>query len=375
MAPALPIRATFSITTPLFLGDAERQATRFALQSFKGVLRFWWRARAWERLWQTTGGDASRALCELHQREARIFGAAGEAGRQELGQSRVLLQLEATKLREPRSQPINRCFRQQPGFWGARYLGYGLMQTGGDDRGKVTRSYFPARGQFTVSLLWRGDLTPEERQSVLDAVKLLGLVGGLGARTRRGFGSLTLETLDGAEWRKPQSIEDYKNALKQLLGTPSAPRPPYSAFSSESRIDVLVRKKDALEALDEVGQAMMRYRSWGYQSGQDHVLPSREAALQLFRDDHDWAHDPLTDKSYVPKRSAFGLPHHYGPKCHNAGVTTTGARLAGDRRASPLLFHIHALGPNTFIAVSVFLPAKFTPDEMVRIHWQNKQNN
>ena len=37
------IRATYRITTPMFCGGAEQQA-EFRLPSFKGVLRFWWRA-------------------------------------------------------------------------------------------------------------------------------------------------------------------------------------------------------------------------------------------------------------------------------------------------------------------------------------------
>ena len=40
------IRATYRIVTPMFCGGAEQQA-EFRLASFKGVLRFWWRALMW----------------------------------------------------------------------------------------------------------------------------------------------------------------------------------------------------------------------------------------------------------------------------------------------------------------------------------------
>ena len=43
------IRATYRITTPMFCGEANQQA-EFRLPSFKGVLRFWWRAIKWTRI-------------------------------------------------------------------------------------------------------------------------------------------------------------------------------------------------------------------------------------------------------------------------------------------------------------------------------------
>ena len=43
------IRANYRIVTPMFCGGAEQQA-EFRLASFKGLLRFWWRAFEWGRL-------------------------------------------------------------------------------------------------------------------------------------------------------------------------------------------------------------------------------------------------------------------------------------------------------------------------------------
>lgn len=364
MAPPGRIVATFSVTTPLFLGDAQREATRLSLQSLKGALRFWWRALAWQDCLDEAGGNRAAALKELHRREARIFGTAGEAGesRKGLGQARVRLAIAAEAL----GRPLLRGEKLDPG-WGGRYLGYGLMGAFGKNAGVLDRSCFPAGGRFRVALGFHEDLEEAERRSVLDALKLLGLLGGIGARTRRGFGSLGLEALDGEAWSKPPSVGAYEQALKQIVGRRTAPLPPFSAFSSESRIDLLATGPDPLALLDAVGQAMVRYRAWGFNG----KLPSGEPALQRFREDHDWAKAPWTGEGqgYVPKRVAFGLPHNYGPKCHNAGVTTTGAGQAGDRRGSPLLIHIQDLGAGGFAAVSVFLPADFTPDGRVRVNW------
>ncbi len=78
--------ATYSVVTPLFLGDALRDASRLSLASFKGQLRFWWRALAWPRI-----GD----LAKLHEREAWLFGKAGEAGEKAFGQSHLVLRLRS----------------------------------------------------------------------------------------------------------------------------------------------------------------------------------------------------------------------------------------------------------------------------------------
>ncbi len=355
MAERLTYAATYSVVTPLFLGDALRDATRFSLTSFKGQLRFWWRALVWSEI-----GDLAR----LQQAEARLFGKAGESGKEALGQSRVLIRIEATALGEAHPEG----HRLGPGP-GARYLGYGLMGAFGKRAGVLDRSCSPAGGQFRIGLAFRDDVDPGEKKRVLDALKLLGLLGGLGARVRRGWGSLTLEKLEGpdADWSKPESIEAYRKAVRDIVGRPQVGRPPFSAFSAESRVDLLATGTESLALLDRVGREMVRYRAWGFNG---RILDG-EPALQRFEDDHDWAKQPWTGKrnSYLPKRAAFGLPHNYGPKCHNAGVTTTGADGAGDRRGSPLFLHIQDLGRGGFAAVATFLPAAFTPDGKAKAKW------
>ncbi len=355
---------TYSVVTPLFLGDAQRDASRLSLASFKGALRFWWRALAWEDCWKQAGRHKDTALRELHRREAWLFGKAGESGKEALGQSRVLLAIEALAL----GKVYPEGHRLGPGP-GARYFGYGLMGAFGRNAGVLDRSCFPAGGRFRVRLIFKRDVDAAERKRVLDALKLLGLLGGLGARVRRGWGSLTLEELEGpeAEWTKPESIEAYRKAVRDIVGRPQVGRPPFSAFSAESRVDLLATGTDPLALLDQVGREMVRYRAWGFNG----KLPDGEPALQLFREDHDWAKQPWTGEQsrYLPKRAAFGLPHNYGKKCHDAGVTTTGADGAGDRRGSPLFLHIQDLGRGGFAAVATFLPAAFTPDGKGRVKW------
>ena len=63
------IEATYRVVTPMFCGGAEPdKRAELRPSSFKGVLRFWWRALAWSRL----GGD----LGQIKQQEDALFGSA-----------------------------------------------------------------------------------------------------------------------------------------------------------------------------------------------------------------------------------------------------------------------------------------------------------
>jgi hypothetical protein len=72
--------------------------------------------------------------------------------------------------------------------------------------------------------------------------------------------------------------------------------------------------------------------------------------------------DPVTKKNwrdnhpnFHPKRVVFGLPHNYGKKDWQK---VNGEKH--ERRSSPLLFHVHPVG-NTFVGISIYLPARFLP--------------
>jgi len=85
------ITATYRIVTPMFIGDAFQEAIDVRPPSVKGALRFWWRALEWKNVLQDAPGDVSKALRDLHQREAKLFGSAADenAG----GQGCFLLQV------------------------------------------------------------------------------------------------------------------------------------------------------------------------------------------------------------------------------------------------------------------------------------------
>lgn len=130
--------------------------------------------------------------------------------------------------------------------------------------------------------------------------------------------------------------------------------PPFTAFGSGSRLEILGARPDPLAALDWMGQQMQRYRSWGHR-GQVNGRDSE----QNFKFDHDWSKDPQVPgfRARVPRRIVFGLPQNYSKQL---GVVPAGKL---DRRGSPLLLHVHALGLDSFAAVAAILPAEFLPSD------------
>ena len=176
------IEATYRVVTPMFCAGAEPEQAELRLPSFKGVLRFWWRALSWSRL----GGDLAKILEE----EAELFGSSSG------GQSRVSLRLEkATRPKLVLKGAVLSISSedQRTVGEGARYLGYGVMDAfassnRGTEAGQLTRSCVRAPLDFTVRARGRR-LTEDMVETLLDALIAVGVVGawerGVAAATAR----------------------------------------------------------------------------------------------------------------------------------------------------------------------------------------------
>ena len=344
------IEATYSVVTPMFCAGADLGRAELRLPSFKGVLRFWWRSLAWSRC----GGD----LAAIQEQEDALFGSAAGC------QSRVSMRLRAgvettaMEIRDVLKVPQT---TNTVGA-GARYLGYGVMEAFGKKAGSLTRTCLQAPVEFTVQMRIR-ELDSSVYDSLKSALVALGLFGGMGAKSRKGYGSLVLQTIcvDGKEkWRNPETIQELKNEIESLPASNMhnilslVEYPKYTAFSSKSRHVLVTGKyKKPLEILDLVGRELVRYRSWGH-NGKVLNDVRREGN---FKDDHDLMKGDSRQRRNHPQRIAFGLPHNYGSS-PNQQVGPKDTKL--DRRASPLFIHIHKCGQIP-IAVLSFLPAQFLP--------------
>lgn len=385
--------ARFRIVTPMFLGGANQDPSDgIRPPSVKGALRFWWRALNWGRFRGQPGADDASALQALHKEEARLFGiAAGEDGGGGQGCFHLRVSEKITHAALPHARD------------GHKYmLGQGLI----DPHGTYLRKAISG-GTFTVNLRFRPKTTDPEQREIVNALLAWGLLGGLGSRSRRGLGSVAIESIDGDGITSippiPASLDKYGESLKEL-GLPMAcGLPPYSAFSAHTRIDSSVSGTNAWSLLNDVGLEMMRYRGWGFDAGDGIHKVAGKKAEQNFPGDHDEMLRAVkgTAPTLLPCRAVFGLPHNYFFKSEFDGLTAqreavlmngydplpqaearkkakgwAGARSKAElapatthqtRRASPILVHSHSFNGQATI-IQTLLPAVFLPPcEQIRV--------
>lgn len=356
--------AHFRVVTPLFLGGANPKEVELRPSSIKGALRFWWRALQWKKGVTDVGN--------LKQKEDSLFGSS------ERGQSRFLLSLgmdkatpsviEANNLLGANGKPSQS--RNDIVGDGARYLGYGLMDAfngRNSQAGKLSRPCFAAPFAFSVRIVFKSSVAETEIEEIADALKLLGLCGGLGSRSRRGWGSVTLTQLEYGDkpWKAPTAIATYAAEILNIIGKQdkqtsngSDPLPQWTAFATGKSKVVLLQDKQTspLETLAKMGKDFVFYRSWG-RNGE--VL--REKSEKNFPFDHDLfkksnGHNRDTEH---PQRIVFGLPQNYGKYEQDQVIPVDSLT----RRASPLFFHVHQVSDHDApIGVLTYLPAVFLPD-------------
>lgn len=159
------LEVSFRLLTPMFLRGYDLGQPELRVSSLKGCLRYWFRA----------------IHPQYVQREAELFGSSNQ------GQSSVLFRLDHTELK---SQRNNRMFHQKS-------LGYFCFSLKGG-REQPASPYLLPDQQFTLRCFLRPSM--EEKQKELQAsIWMLGHVGSVGSRARRGFGSLLLESWQQAD--------------------------------------------------------------------------------------------------------------------------------------------------------------------------------
>jgi len=169
------ITITLETITPLFLyGANSRAAPELRSPPFRGLMRYWFRALA-------GGVVGDRALNIIHEKESSVFGSADDR----YGQSSVWVRLSTPKF-------INKKHPLLPHKNRARF------------------SAIPPGTAFTLTITLKPEADINKLEMAIWSL-LVGLtLGGIGKRSRRGFGSLRIQTVN----EKPDGLED--SLLQQL---------------------------------------------------------------------------------------------------------------------------------------------------------------
>ena len=368
------IQATYRIVTPMFIGDAQQAATGISPQSVKGALRFWWRALMWGEYASTTSCEAA-ALVLLHDKEAELFGSASDEDGLAAGQGYFSLRVNFTE--KPKTIRVN----DLQGAGLRYFLGIGLSREG-------SRSALAAGQTFQVNLTSFN--LKDQQANLIKTLMLFGLVGGLGSRVRKGWGSVAIESLAiGKDVISiPHDKQSYQAWLKTLSNAQTLSQlPPFTAFSNRTRIDISCIAKSPTTAqslLNEVGEEQQFYRSYG----RNGWVNDKKAKPQ-FPSDHDLVKNIIEHKKQtksIPRRSIFGLPHNYfysslfekyqqeelnKGKSEEEAKRIARAKSKADfssaaqnktRRASPLLIHAHQFPDKSIAIIQTLMPATFLPE-------------
>ena len=347
------LRATFHINTPMFIAGANPQEPELTPTGFKGVMRFWWRALNWSRI-RINSETKEQALKELHQQEAELFGLASGDNKSGQGECFVnTVKFDSENIRKW-SYTGNKS--------GVSYLlGQGLFHF----RDGLSRNAFLDKQFFTVDLT----IAQSSNQDIQDCLQIIGLLGGLGSRSRHGFGSITLKKLEkkslaDGEYEEVAFEKDVKKALQDLLSKYKCKEnkelPPLSAFYQGTRIDIVnfTENNNAIELLNKVGEEQQMYRSFGRNG-----MVNTKKAERNFTKDHDFALNMIKNKPNLishPQRVVFGLPHNYFYSGNDTNGHSASVDASTGRRASPLIIHIHQIG-NQFQSVHCLLKSEFLP--------------
>ena len=295
----------------MFIGGADQNPDDcIRPPSVKGALRFWWRTLNWGRFWEANQkNNEEQALKALHQEEIRLFGASMGDKDKLGGQGCFLLSIT----QPPQVAEIDDWPPDNSPNHGASYMAYGLLESGDDPHRRAIEENI----KFELNLIFKNKVEESDIQQIKDALETWSLFGGLGGRSRRAMGSITLTNIGSNDL--VYTKDEYENKVKSLLESyKSVPKAPFTAFSKDSLYHSINTGKNARTLVEKMGREYKEFRG---QEG-------------------------LRGKKKVP----FGLP-----------LKDVDEK---NRRSSPLFFHIHELTNNNFAAINLFIPAnEFHPDD------------
>ena len=156
--------------TPMFCYGADGETPELRAPSLKGALRFWWRAI-----------HPNLELADLKKKETLIFGGTGD---EEAKKSSFLIQLRHSDLPTEMVNPLPHKTKS------------------------YQKSAILSKLEFTIILR-----TETTSKNILHLLELTAILGGIGGRSRRGFGSFRINSINESPYKFEFSN---KNILKLI---------------------------------------------------------------------------------------------------------------------------------------------------------------
>ncbi|MEW6185990.1 MAG: type III-B CRISPR module RAMP protein Cmr1 [Thermodesulfobacteriota bacterium] len=180
------------VVTPLFLGGADSKKADLRVPSIKGAMRFWWRSLYSEN-----------DLNKMAARESEIFGSTEKKSLVSIKIGDSLIKSGFSNLPQGKMVPVEgKSFSTSI----INYLAYGLFEYKRETKSTVySKEYIQPAGKFKIILNYPKNIENE----TIKALKALVSFGGLGARSRNGFGSLYCPELIDYSFKKDGNLKTY----------------------------------------------------------------------------------------------------------------------------------------------------------------------
>lgn len=170
------------VITPMFLAGADGKTPELRPPSIKGALRFWWRAL-------NANLVNNENYSELRKQESEIFGGTDNGGQR----SKVIISIDKQSIIETTAYPTphNKKFSKNAFAVGSKF-------------------------EITINVVDNNVMTREQVKNLFIVVSLLG---GIGNRSRRGFGSFKINEINGEAFSQPNDVESIENIIRGINPT------------------------------------------------------------------------------------------------------------------------------------------------------------
>lgn len=359
------MQLSLDFLTPGFVGGATpRQGDPYLPlrpSAVRGLLRTWFRMAVAAVFWPA--GDSTFQQSDwvniLREVENKVFGSTKR-------RSPVVVSLDEAPAPQPFPVP-------QPPTSGLRYLGYGLFEHG-------TPTVLPVGKQYRLSLRIRPfGIDAKQRQRIeklLSAtVWLWTHLGGIGARSRRGFGSLELTSSPGLLEFDGRLLTRCKDVTELEIQQRTGLNRALDVFEEELAQEFFANPEEGRphRAIRNLMGAELTVLPRTFSSGQD-ALEIVGTLFQQFRATRARLAkgQPRLQDYYVVRnalqtgarpnqavgRTAFGLPlRFYFSSLAGQACTLTPPMDKGDRVPSPLHVRVHRLASGRFAVMLINLAA------------------
>mgnify|MGYP001627195792 CR=1 FL=1 len=308
---------SYELITPLFGGGVEPgeadPVTVIRGSEIRGQLRFWWRA--------CRGGYFNGDLAKMKEAEDRLWGAASTEKKPMPSQVEVVVSIEQRGKDEYPFEVVTGSREGRTGKTRLRanenvappYAAFPLQPSREEMRagGTAIKTKTVRTGvRFALKITYSED----QRDEVEAALWAWETFGGIGARTRRGFGALKLVSIDGRPVTPPKAHEveaKIREGLKKHVvsgiwpeGVPHLSQNPRMKVTGK-----LEKPKDAWDYLIRCLRKFRQYRNAGASSKQPgrSRWPEPDEIRRLTGLRCDRHAKPISLVSKFP-RAAFGLP-------------------------------------------------------------------